>query len=73
MLRRLYAQGYKREQIIGLFRVIDWLMTLPSNHARRFWQEVIAFEQEQQMPYITRVERIGREEGLMRGSSLPSS
>lgn len=67
MLRRFYARGYNRNQIVGLFRVIDWLMALPPELARRFWQEVSVLEQEQKMPYITSVERIGREEGLKEG------
>lgn len=67
VLRRLYSQGYNRKQIVGLFRFIDWLMALPPELARRFWEEVELFEQEQKMPYITSIERIGREEGLQEG------
>ena len=67
MLRRLYGQGYNREQIVGLFRFIDWLMALPPALKRRFREELEAFEQEQKMPYITSAERIGREEGLQEG------
>jgi hypothetical protein len=67
VLRRLYAQGYNREQIVGLFRFVDWLMALPPELERRFRAELEAFEQEQTMPYITSVERIGREEGREEG------
>ena len=67
ILRRLYTQGYNREQVIGLFRFIDWVMALPADLTRQFWQEVEQFEREQNMPYITSIERIGREEGLREG------
>jgi len=67
MLRRLYGQGYNREQIIGLFRFIDWLLALPPALAEQFWDEVAILEQEEKMPYITSVERIGIEKGLEQG------
>jgi hypothetical protein len=67
VLRRLYAHGYNREQIVGLFRVVDWLMGLPPDLDRRFRDELQALEQEQKMPYITSVERLGREEGRQEG------
>jgi hypothetical protein len=31
LVRRLYDLGYDREQILTLFRFIDWLMTLPAS------------------------------------------
>jgi hypothetical protein len=31
MLRRLYRQGYNREQIEGLYRFVDWLLALPAD------------------------------------------
>src|SRR5689334_3098770 len=35
VLRRLYELGYNREQILGLFRFVDWVMGLPSGLERR--------------------------------------
>ena len=64
ILRGLYRQGYSREQIVGLYRFIDWVMALPPALERRFLDQVEAFEEENQMPYVTSAERIGREEGL---------
>ncbi len=63
LTRRLYQQGYQRQDIINLFAFIDWVMTLPENLETRFWTEVRQFEEEQQMPYITSVERLGIEQG----------
>ena len=63
LTRRLYQQGYQRQDIINLFAFIDWVMTLPDNLSAQFWTEVRQFEEEQQMPYITSVERLGMQRG----------
>src|SRR5712692_8067749 len=60
VLRRLYRQGYSREQIVGLYRFVDWVMALPADLERRFLDEVEAIEEENKMPYITSAERLGR-------------
>jgi hypothetical protein len=33
LTKRLYEQGYQREDIINLFKFIDWIMSLPSEQA----------------------------------------
>src|SRR5205814_356023 len=60
LVRRLYNLGYNREQILGIFRFIDWVMRLPDDLSRQFWVELQRLEANEQMPYITSVERIGR-------------
>ncbi len=67
LTRRLYDRNYSREEIINLFRFIDWMMRLPEEFDRQFWQAVQAYEEAQRMPYITSVERIGMERGLEQG------
>lgn len=67
LTRRLYEQGYEREDVINLFQFIDWIMSLPQELDREFWQEVIQLEGERRMPYITSVERIGIEKGIQQG------
>ncbi|MGA9383303.1 MAG: cytosolic protein [Phormidium sp.] len=67
LTRRLYEQGYQREDVINLFQFIDWIMSLPQELDREFWQEVIQLEEERRMPYITSVERIGIEKGIEQG------
>lgn len=64
MTRRLYEQGYEREDVINLFQFIDWVMSLPQELEQEFWQEVIHLEEESRMPYITSVERIGIQKGI---------
>ena len=65
--RRLYERRFSREDVINLFQFIDWVMSLPEELEQEFWQEVIHLEEEQRMPYITSVERIGRQKGLEQG------
>lgn len=46
---------------------IDWLLALPHEAELAFRQQVRELEEEQQMPYITSIERIGRAEGHEEG------
>lgn len=36
LVRELYERGYTREQVIGLFRFIDWVMRLPREQDQAF-------------------------------------
>ena len=38
--RRLYEQGYSREDVVQLFGFIDWVMNLPAGLEQEFWREV---------------------------------
>src|SRR5262249_36829464 len=67
LTRRLYTLGYERQQIIDLYRVFDWMVTLPPDLEVAVWQQIKDFEQEGQMTYIPTAERIGRAEGLKAG------
>ena len=67
LTRRLYTLGYERQQIIDLYRLIDWMVKLPPDMEIAVWQQIKDFEQEGQMPYITTAERIGRAEGRAEG------
>jgi len=61
---------YSRSDILELFRVIDWVLTLPVAAQERFIAELKAFEEEMKMPYVASVERYGREQGFKEGISL---
>ena len=67
LTRRLYEQGYGREDVLRLFRFIDWVMQLPEELEEIYWQEVRAYEEVEEMPYITSVERIGIKKGMQQG------
>lgn len=59
LIKRMYEVGYSRDKILQLFRLLDRLMTLPPDLDLNFKAEIERFEAEQQMTYITSIERIG--------------
>jgi hypothetical protein len=59
LVRGLYERGYTREQILQLFRLIDWILTLPDELALSFDRQLERYEEEQKMPYVTSIERLG--------------
>jgi hypothetical protein len=63
LIKSLYERGYEREDIVQLFRLIDWFIALPKREEDRLWQEIQTLEEERKMPYITSVERIGIRKG----------
>jgi len=67
LIKSLYQRGLSREDIVELFRLIDWLIALPEREERRLWTEIETLEQERAMPYITNVERFGIEKGRQEG------
>ncbi len=67
LVRLLYQRGYGREDILELFRVLDWLLQLPDGLEREFKRELIAFEEQTNMPYITSIERLSHKEGHKEG------
>jgi hypothetical protein len=67
LVRHLYGRGYQREDVLELFRFIDWVMALPAELERRFRDELTRLEAEIHMPYITSIERMGIEKGIQQG------
>lgn len=63
LTRRLYEQGYERQDILNLYRFIDWLLVLPEGLEREFQEDLQRFEQERQMQYVTSIERMAMQEG----------
>ncbi|NJM72881.1 MAG: transposase [Scytonema sp. RU_4_4] len=70
LVRRLFERGYSREDILGLFRFIDWIMVLPEELARSFKQELRSDEEADRMRYVTSIERLAKEEGIEQGMLL---
>ena len=60
-------RGASRDAILNLFRFIDWILQLPDDIASQFWLELRQYAEAHKMPYITSVERIGRQEGKQEG------
>ena len=56
---------------INLFKFTDWLLILPEDYKLSFWEELRTYEEERQMPYITSVEQMGYDRGIVeRGRSI---
>lgn len=67
LTKELYLRNYSKEQVIRLYRFIDYVLKLPKLKALQFKQELELFEEGRRMPYVTSTELIAREEGLLRG------
>jgi len=71
LVKSLYERGFTRQQILDLFRFIDWLLVLPVELEEGFREELARYEEEGNMPYVTSIERMaierGRQEGLEEG------
>jgi hypothetical protein len=67
LTRSLYERGYERQDILNLFRFIDWILELPEDLKRSFRDELEEYERERQMPYVTSIERMGIEQGIEQG------
>jgi len=48
-------------------RFIDWIMRLPDELERDFWQDIYKYEEEKNMPYVLSVERFALERGIKQG------
>ncbi len=68
----LYRRGFSREQIVNLFRFIEWIMTLPPGLEQQLRQEVYDYEEGQKMPFLASFEREALQQGLerMRGLTI---
>lgn len=65
LVKGLYEQGYGREDILELFRFIDWVMLLPEDLKRGFEEELERYEEEKKMRYVTSIERSGIQKGMI--------
>lgn len=69
IIRNLYHKNYSKQDVINLFRFIDWIMRLPENDENLFWHELAEIEEESKMRYVTSVERIGEQIGKKKGQT----
>lgn len=67
LTRMLYERGYKREQILSLFRYIDWLMALPPGLEEKLDQTISDYEEAEKMTFMIYRERKGYERGIQEG------
>lgn len=67
LTRGLYARGHERQEILELFRFIDWLLRLPDELAQTFRTRLARFEEEGRVVYVTQGEELAKAEGRQEG------
>jgi hypothetical protein len=71
LVKGLYQRGWDADDVRELFRIVDWIMTLPEDLENAFREDVHHFEEQKTMRYVTSIERLamkeGRDEGLREG------
>jgi hypothetical protein len=67
VIKGLYERGFTGDQVRQLFRLIDWLMDLPEELEEQLQRELIRFEEEKHMPYVTSIERLAEKRGKAEG------
>jgi hypothetical protein len=67
LIRTLYERGMAKEDVRQLLRFIDWIMKLPKPLQRLVQEEIGQYTEETRMPYVTTMERIALEKGLIKG------
>ncbi len=56
LVRSLYER-FGREDVLELFRFLEWLLALPDELEQELERRVIAMEEERAVPYVTSIER----------------
>jgi len=67
LTRRLYERGYYRQEVLDLYRFIDWLLQLPEELEAQVWHQILKYEEAQNLAYISTAERMGHQKGLREG------
>ena len=67
LVQLLYQRGWDKQRVIDLFSVLDWMMRLPEQLKRSLWHNIEVLEEQEKMRYVTSVEQIGIEKGLLLG------
>ncbi|MEA3644076.1 MAG: hypothetical protein VBE63_29760 [Lamprobacter sp.] len=69
LIRLMYERGHERALIEEVLRLIDWMIRLPKALEAEFRQELYAYEEQRQMPYVTTFEQAGIEKGVQQGEA----
>src|SRR5262249_38348992 len=67
LVKGMYERGMDPEDVRRLFDFIDWVMELPEPIDHRFWDEIDAYPEEKRMPFLSIVDRVAMEQGLLEG------
>ena len=66
--KQLYQRGFNKKQLIGLYRFIDWVLTLPEPMDVQYQNQLSEYEEEKKVKYVTTAERVGIKKGMQVGS-----
>jgi hypothetical protein len=69
LIRLLYERGYQRQDILELFRFIDWMLRLPKALELQLNRELILIKEEEKMKYVTSIERFAEARGKAEGKA----
>ena len=61
--RLLYQRGYNKQQVLELFRFIDWMLRLPKELELKLDDEIEIIEEANKVAYVTSIERFAMERG----------
>jgi hypothetical protein len=67
LVKSLYRRGWQRQDILELFRFIDWVLELPAGLENQLWAEVQATEEVQKVHYLSTIERMFIDRGFQKG------
>lgn len=68
LVRSLYERGFRKFDIINLFKFIDKMMTLPPELQLNFQTQVNQYEEAQKMEFLSTLEEMALERGQERGA-----
>ena len=67
LVRSLYEKQWTSQRVRQLFRFIDWVMELPAPLVIQFRDTLKSIESEKNMPYVTSIEQLAKDEGKIEG------
>lgn len=67
LVRLLFERQYSREEVVALFRLIDWMLHLPEKQAIIFDADLESLEEEYHVPYLSSIERRALQRGIGQG------
>ncbi len=65
----LYERGWSEQEVIDLYRFIDWVLTLPLELETAFRDDLETYERGKNIPYISAIERMGEAKGEAKGEA----
>ncbi len=66
LIRRLYDKGFNKDQVVSIFKFIDWIISLPSSYEEKIKEEVDKLGGGT-MRYVTNIERLAKIDGKKDG------